>query len=540
VTQAQAVGWRLELLRGTFALLVVLGLVSGACGRPAASSSADSPQAGSEIPQEPGAWLGSDRRPTAVAREALALLAAAAAEGLDPADYDAAALSARADAVSAGDSAPERAAAFEADLTGAVARYLQHLHQGRVNPRDFGFKLDDRVDEHDYDALAREAVAGGRLAATVAELTPPLQIYRNLRTQLAVYRRLADDASLVAPPAPPASVRPGEPYDGAVELRRMLAALGDLPSGSVAREPGIYDDELADAVGRFQRRHGLSDDGVLGRATGEALRVPLSTRLRQIELSLERLRWLPHVNAAPLVAVNIPMFRMWGWRDPLADTTPDIEMGVIVGQALRNQTPVFAELMRSVVFRPYWNVPASIVTGEILPAVARDPDYLPKSDMELVAGQSDASPVVPASPENIERLRRGELRLRQRPGPGNSLGLAKFVFPNDDAVYMHGTPAQQLFSRSRRDFSHGCIRVEDPVALAEWVLRDRGTTREQVLAAMAGPSNQQVPLPRDVQVVLFYMTAIVRPDDGSVWFAEDIYLGDQALDRALREKRYAR
>jgi len=487
-----------------------------------------------------GSWFGADGRPTPDAREGLALLTGAAAEGLDPTDYDAEALSARADALARGDAAPGEAAAFGSDLARALARYLQHLHQGRVNPRDFGFKLDDRVDEHDFAATVREAVAEHRLGAVAAELTPPLQIYRNLRTQLAAYRTLAADATLVAPLAPPMPVRPGESYDSAADLRRLLAALGDLPAGGVAPASTVYDDELVEAVRRFQRRHGLAADGVLGKTTFEALAVPMETRVRQIELSLERLRWLPHVSAAPLVAVNIPMFRMWGWRDPLADTTPDLEMGVIVGQALRNQTPVFVELMQSVVFRPYWNVPASIVSGEILPAMAREPDYLSSNAMELVAGQSDASPVVPASPANVERLARGELRLRQRPGPGNSLGLAKFVFPNDDAVYMHGTPAQQLFSRSRRDFSHGCIRVEDPAALAEWVLRDRGTTRDEVLTAMAGPPNQSVALPRDVQVVLFYMTAIVRPDDGRVWFAEDIYLGDQALDRALREKRYAR
>lgn len=493
-----------------------------------------------DSPQTDGAWLSANRRPTADAREAVALLSRATAEGLDPADYDAARLSMRADALAGGNGSQEEAAAFEGDLAKAVARYLSHLHQGRVTPRDFGFTLDDRVDEHDFDAIVRDALAGHRLSAVATDLAPPLHLYRNLREQLARYRRLAADPSLTAPPAPASPVHPGEPYQGADALRRLLVALGDMPAGGEALDPSAYDQALADAVMRFQRRHGLAADGVLGKTTLAALGVPLAERVRQIELSLERLRWLPHVEASPLVAVNIPMFRMWGWRDPLADTTPDIEMGVIVGQALRNQTPVFVEHMRSVVFRPYWNVPTSIVRGEILPAIARRPDYLEANDMELVAGDGDASPVVAASPDNLERLARGQLRLRQRPGPGNALGLLKFVFPNDDAVYMHGTPAQQLFSRMRRDFSHGCIRVEDPAALAEWVLRDRGTTRAQVLEAMAGPSNRSVSLPTPVQVVLFYMTAIVRPDDGDVWFADDIYRGDVALDRALREKRYVR
>lgn len=185
-----------------------------------------------------------------------------------------------------------------------------------------------------------------------------------------------------------------------------------------------------------------------------ALNVPLPSRVRQIELALERLRWLPHLDNQRFVAVNIPMFRLWAWDGIRPGGVASFQSGVIVGRALDTRTPVFVEELRDIVFRPYWNVPSSILRHEILPAIAKRPDYLRSHDMEVVSG--------PGQP----------LRVRQRPGPANALGLVKFVFPNDDDVYMHGTPAQALFGRARRDFSHGCVRVEDPVGFAQWALAD--------------------------------------------------------------------
>ncbi len=212
-------------------------------------------------------------------------------------------------------------------------------------------------------------------------------------------------------------------------------------------------------------------------------------------------------------------------------------MKVIVGRAVGTRTPVFVEQMREVIFRPYWNVPRSILRHEILPVLARDPNYLRRQNMEVVQGEGDDARVVGVTADAIDGLRRGVLRLRQRPGPQNSLGLIKFPFPNEENVCMHGTPAVALFASSRRDYSHGCIRVEDPVRLAEWVLQDRPEwDRDRMLAATAGPSSIQVKLARPIQVLLFYTTAAVMPGDGSVHFAEDIYGYDVRLDRALARR----
>jgi murein L,D-transpeptidase YcbB/YkuD len=198
---------------------------------------------------------------------------------------------------------------------------------------------------------------------------------------------------------------------------------------------------------------------------------------------------------------------------------------------------VFDEELRYLIFRPYWNVPRSIVLGEILPALARDSTYLERENMEIVSGLGDDAPRVPVTPDAIAGLRAGSLRLRQIPGPKNSLGLLKFVFPNDSAVYLHDTPTTSLFARSRRDFSHGCVRVKDPVGLAAWLLRDQpGWSRARIVAAMHGADSQRVDLTQSVQAILFYVTAAVEPEDGAVVFAEDIYGHDARLDHAMEAR----
>jgi murein L,D-transpeptidase YcbB/YkuD len=394
-------------------------------------------------------WVDAIGRPTADARHALEMLAAAREEGLDADDYDAAGLQRAAGLLERAGASPADIAAFETRLTTGVAQYVHDVHEGRVDPRSLGFRMNVPPDAHDFMALVTAAVGEHRLAALVEEFTPRLALYRNLRTALARYRLLAADGALEPPPST----------------------------------------------------------------------VPLAWRVRQIELALERLRWLPHLGDERFVAVNIPMFHLWAFDALRPDGKASFQTRVIVGRALNTRTPVFVEQMEEVIFRPYWNVPPSIIRNEILPALARHPGYLRAHNMEVVSA--------PGAP----------LRVRQRPGPSNALGLVKFVFPNDDNVYMHATPAPALFGRPRRDLSHGCVRVEDPVGLAEWVLGDQPDwTRERILAAMNGPASSRVELPRPIRVILFYLTAVVTPEDGVIHFAEDIYGHDARLHQALTRK----
>lgn len=479
-------------------------------------------------------WLDAGGLPTMDARAALDQLERAFEEGLAPQDYAAPALAARASALQAPPASPGEAARFDVDLSAGLQLYLRDLHVGRVDPRAIGFRMTTAPDEHDFADVVRAAATGHHVAALSAEWAPRFALYRNLRTALATYRRVAADPALGAPPVPAGTVRRGESYDGVEALARLLVALGDLPDGErPAAGTYIYDGPIVAAVARFQDRHGLEPDGVLGAATLRALGVPLARRVRQLELALERLRWLPHLGTGRLIAVNIPMFRLWAWDALTPDGMPSFETRVIVGRALNTETPVFVEEMEHVIFRPFWNIPRSIVRGEILPAIGRDPRYLEKQNMEIVA----AGRPVPTTDETLAGLRQGGLAVRQRPGPANALGLVKFVFPNDENVYLHDTPAPALFQRSRRDFSHGCVRVQNPAALAEWVLRGQdGWTPQRVADAMKGDTTRQVNLREPLRVILFYITAVVTPADGAVHFAEDIYSHDGRLEQALMRR----
>lgn len=460
------------------------------------------------------AWTG------AAAAQALDLLSRAGEHGLAAQDYDPRALAARMRA--RGAAAADDAAEQDAALTLTLLRYLADLHAGRIRS-DFAAK---RV--VDPVPLLRQGLADGNLAASIEAAGPQLAIYHRLKATLAQYRKLAMQPTTPLPALPSArAIEAGAAYAGAPELGARLALLGDLAPEQAGTQDGTYSEELAQAVGRFQDRHGLEADGKLGRQTLAALNVPLAVRVRQIELSMERLRWLPDLSAGPFIAVNLPSFRLWAFE--AAGTSPVLATRVIVGKAVRTQqTPLFIGTLRYIEFNPYWNVPPSILRAEIVPALLRDPNYLVRNEME-VAGPG--SQTVDAA--TLAALRAGSLRVRQRPGPRNALGAIKFGLPNSMNIYLHSTPARELFARSRRDFSHGCIRVEDTVALANFVLGDQaGWSGEAVAAAMAPGPNRTVQLKAPMPVVIFYTTAIIDRD-GRPLFPHDVYRLDGALERSL-------
>jgi len=256
----------------------------------------------------------------------------------------------------------------------------------------------------------------------------------------------------------------------------------------------------------------------------------LSHRVRQMQLTLERWRWLPALfQTAPVVA-NIPEFRLRAYDK---DFNIAVTMNVVVGKAYGHQTPVFTDTMKYVVFRPYWEVPPSIIRAELIPHIASDPSYLARKGFEVVDSQQRVVSDGTISSAVLGQLRAGKLFIRQKPGQKNALGLVKFVFPNSYNVYMHDTPATEVFAKSRRDFSHGCIRLEKPAELAAWVLRDNpGWNADRIRAAMNGEVTQQVNLTHPIPVLIVYGTVVVL-EDGVVHFYDDIYGHDDALEKVL-------
>jgi murein L,D-transpeptidase YcbB/YkuD len=366
-------------------------------------------------------------------------------------------------------------------------------------------------------ALMLPALAGAQEASPQT-----LQHFLLLEQALPRYQALASQPALTQLPALPGrSLKPGDTYAGNAALRRLLVATGDL-TVTQAPEPDVtLDETLVAAIQHFQERHGLETDGVLGPRTWRALTTPMSQRVHQIERTLQRWRELPPNPYRRAIFVNIPRFRLYAITSMQDSEASMLQINVVVGRTIEDlHTPTFVADLTHVIFRPYWEVPRKITMQELLPAARANPDYLTSHHYELV---SAAGAVVPENAANLAALAAGRLRLRQRPGEDNALGAVKFMMPNPYDVYLHDTPARALFTRVTRAYSHGCVRVGDPAALAEFVLQDDATwTRERIEEAMRGTEPLRVNLSEPIRVYFVYGTAIAR-EDGSVLFLDDLY-----------------
>ncbi|MEJ1961661.1 MAG: L,D-transpeptidase family protein [Gammaproteobacteria bacterium] len=495
---------------------------------------------------------------TGAGQQLISELADAERRGLLTTDYDAAGLAQRVREMhDSGSATVASTMRVDLALSVAAARLASDLHDGRVRPADVGYDLDIPHPLFDAAQAVESLAASSNLGAALDAMEPQLRHYTLLKAALGKYRELdATSSALTALPPPPRfPVRAEDSYDGAPPLRRLLAALGDLrdshdpgnsgrpgepsamPAVQSANDETRLDPSLVEGLKQFQLRHGLDADGILGRSTFRALTTPFATRIWQIELSLERVRWLPARLDSPPIIVNIPQFRLFAFRTT-QDLAQDIlQMNVIVGAAFKaRQTPVFAAEMRYVVLQPYWDVPRSILVKELLPDIRARPGYLEKNGYEIVRGQSDSARPLPATPENVQLLAQGSLRLRQKPGPNNALGRVKFMFPNRHNVYLHDTPARSLFSLSSRAFSHGCIRVSDPMALLAHVMRNEpGWSEQKRDLALLGTTPVRWQLSKPIPVYIVYGTALAT-EAGAVMFFDDIYAQDAPLIARLTHR----
>lgn len=381
-------------------------------------------------------------------------------------------------------------------LTCSFFRYAQAAYEGQssLNLKDLGWYIPRK--KIDLRQLLDSIFVSG--SAKLSEYDPVNRQYRRLKKHLLEYYELEKNYSWEPLQAPKTSLKPGDNSELVPTIRERLVALGDLATSDSSL---TIDDTLTLAIKRFQRRHGLSEDGVMGAGFFAQLNISPAQRIRQLLVNMERLRWVPAANPKDYLLINIPAYQLFIYRNDSLDWSMD----VVVGSTAHN-TVIFRGDLKYIVFSPYWNVPKSIVRNEIEPALKKNSNYLEKNNMERYTGG-----------------------IRQKPGPNNSLGLVKFLFPNNYNIYLHDTPAKSLFGRDQRAFSHGCIRLAEARKLAYYLLRDNPKwTPENIDKAMAGKKETWVTLPQTLPVFIGYFTAW-ESSEGLLQFRNDVYGHDKKL-----------
>ena len=483
------------------------------------------------------AWI-RDGEPTTQALDLIKILQEADRKGLLAEDYDASRWADR--LASLKDQHQDDQARFDVALTVCMMRYISDLHIGKINPENLGFEFDVSHKKLDLPHFVRERlVDGSDLRSELAAIEPPFAIYQRLLAALLHYRELekSGDGEKVLDVG---GVSPGGQYAGVAGLASRLRLLGDLPdSVTIPPESKVYEQPLVDAVKHFQERLGMRPTGELDYKTVVAMNVPLSDRVEQMQLGLERLRWLPYQFKQPPIVINVPEFRLYAFNEK---NEVGLTMKVNVGEDYNHQTPMFRGNIQYLVFRPYWTPTPNILKKEIIPDIEKNPS-LADLNLELVSGSGKVIKSGDVTAAMLQQVRSGKLTVRQPPGPENGMGLVKFMFPNQHDVYIHDTPASlDMFSEAtegeegelKRVASHGCIHLQYPDKFAAFLLRNTpGWDLDRVEKAMHdGKDNLQVNLAPPVPVLIFYLTAVVE-ENGDIHFFHDIYDHDRTLKLEL-------
>ena len=473
------------------------------------------------------AWTDA-RGPHQDAKNLIAALHEAPRDGLDPKVYQVDRIDSLVQAIDAGPLEPtpaaRRVARLDVLLTRAFLTYGAHLSTGRVNPRAIPADWHLRPPRVDLDSMLTVALDRHRVRETLVDLAPQDPRYARLRDALEQYREIGRAGGWPqVPKGKPLKIGARDPRVAVIRAR--LAATGDLPRGAVAST--TFDAGVRAGVQRFQVRHGLKPDGVVGPAEITAMNVPVTRRIGQIELNMERWRWVRPLGDRYLM-VNIPDFTLQIFEGG----RPTLGMRVVVGKSM-SPTPIFSDEITYLVINPYWNVPAKIAGTELVDEMKKNPSYLADNQIRVFEKGNTEREVDAASidwngldPANVPYT------FRQDPGPDNAVGHVKFMCPNQFDVYLHDTPADHLFNAEERDFSHGCIRVEAPVQLAAYLLRGRSNASDIEAAFASSATDSSVKLEQPMPVDILYWTAWVD-DHGIVNFRDDVYGMDGLLDRAV-------
>jgi len=426
----------------------------------------------------------------------------------------------------------DMAADLDILLTDAFLLFSSHLLFGLVNLQAVHIKGESFNPDIDLVGVLNNALKDQTIRKTLQNLSPQNQEYLNLQSAMKKYRELVSKNESFHIPVGE-KLQYGVSHERVRTLRNRLIFLGDLKV-TETQNPTFFDSDLEKAVKSFQFRHGLLVDGMAGRQTVTAMNISTQKRLRQIEINLERWRWLPRDLGIQYILVNIANFKL-----TVVERRQQImEMRVVVGKPYR-KTPVFSGRMQFLVINPFWNVPTKLALKDLAPKVCSDLDYLAAKKIKVYKNWQQDSPEIDPlfiSWCNLTLASFFPYKLQQASGPYNPLGKIKFIFPNKYAVYLHDTPDKSLFDKSLRDFSSGCIRVEKPYLLAEFLLKsDPRWTKEAILDLFESSERKSIFLNEQIPVHLVYITAWAD-NDGVVHFRNDVYEQDRILYAALKER----
>jgi len=464
--------------------------------------------------------------PTAKAEIILEYIKNADLQGLDPQEYNLDRLLKLWHTVSA-----TELAQLDTSITYSLVKYIHDVSYGQLKPHETNPELFAEAGKSDFNPLLtiKQVIGVSDLDQFFQKLPPQHYHYQSLVSALARYRKLAA-AGGWPQVAGGDSLRPGQHDRRVPMIRERLKVTGELQEETTVNNTELYDPELEEAVKIFQRHHGLTQDGVVGKKTTAAMNITANQKVDMIRINMARWRWHAHELGDKYILVNIASFNLKAFQDN--SDTPALDFAVIVGQG-QHQTPVFSDTIAYLDFNPYWNVTPSIAANEELPNLRKDPNHLSNRHIRVFSSWQPEAVELDSTVMDWETVTPGRMRgykLRQDPGPWNALGKVKFVFPNQYSVYMHDTASPNLFQRTKRDFSHGCIRVSNPLELAIFVLngQDGGWTREKVIELYGKDTRKVVRLSRPVPVHITYQTVWVDKD-GTINFNGDVYARDEKL-----------
>lgn len=462
------------------------------------------------------------------ADQLLTVISKAAEEGLNPEDYktkDFKALLAQLEKTKS-DSANHNKLEKEIDvaLTGTYFLWASDYYRGVVIPSENKtLEWDVKKNKIKLHKVLLTYLKKRKSKYGYASFTPLHPQYSNLKLALQKYRAIKSTGGWGTISAS-VNLKPGASSPEVAKLRKRLLSASDTTASS------IYDEQLVSAVKAFQSQNNLKSTGIVNSETVRLLNIPVDQRIRQVIINMERWRWIPKSFEPDYLLVNIPEFKLHVYEKG----KEALSMKVIVGKVL-NSTPIFSDKMETVVLSPYWNVPVSIVVNELQDKLISDPSYLDRLDMEVVDSHNNIVDYhsidwASVTEDNFKYV------IRRRPGPKNDLGDVKFVFPNSRNIYLHDTPHDELFNQSMRGFSHGCVRVEDPIGLAEYLLRNKpGWNRSKIVETINLRKEQAVRLKQSLPVYLVYFTA-EADSEGNVHFYDDIYSHDATLSQQYFSK----